>query len=90
MGGLVPPSGDPSQDPAEGAKLMLKMGAQVDQALLSMSQAMPDGAADFGQARKLIQTGLAKHLAKSGGPTATSPTEAGSQFPGGGMSTGLP
>jgi hypothetical protein len=49
----------------------------------------PGQVPEFGQARKLLQAGLAK-LLTSGGGEAAAPGGTGSQFPGGGMVSGSP
>lgn len=57
------------------------LGMQIDQALMALSQAVPQGAEEFRQAKQLIQAGLAKALAGTGA-VSTSPTSTGGQFPG--------
>ena len=78
MGGLTP----------EIVQGVMQMGAQIDQSLVALAQAVPIGAAEFQQAQQLIQAGLAKFLQAGAG--ATTPTATGTAFPGGGFQSGMP
>jgi hypothetical protein len=58
------------------------MAAEIDRALSALSEA-GGGIAEFGQARRMIQAGIAKLLQTQGTPdVALSPTATGPQFPG--------
>lgn len=89
--GPTPPGAGPpgTQSPDAGAnpiKGLVAMGASIDQALSALSKAAPGSVPEFAQARKLIQKGLAKILQQAGGGTGSpSPTTAGSNFMGGGI-----
>lgn len=68
----------------------MQLGTEVDRALLALASIAGDGAAEIGQARQLIQAGLAKYAAAQGGSGAAgggsvSPTAVGNSFPGGGF-----
>ena len=54
----------------------------------SFAQVTPDLAMDWDLCKTVLQKALGKVLAAGGGPA--SPTAPGSQFPGGGLSAGLP
>ncbi len=71
----------------DAAKQLVSLGGEVDRTLMSLAKLAKEGSAEFGQARKLIQTGIAKFLAANGKAPATSPTAIGEQFPGGGFSS---
>lgn len=74
------------EDPAKAQLKGLADAFQtVDQVLMSAAQALPTGAKEFAAARKLIEQGLSKGLASIGQSPETSPTAAGTQFPGGGF-----
>jgi hypothetical protein len=69
----------------------MTLGNEVDRALLALAGVAKDGAAEIGQARQLIQAGIAKYMAAQGqmsggsGSNAPSPTAIGNTFPGGGF-----
>ena len=58
----------------------------IDRILLSVITALPQGAKEFSMARQLIESGLAKALTGPS-PVSSTPTEPGTQFPGGGFSS---
>lgn len=72
---------------------VLNLGKQIEETLIRFAQAMPEGAKFFTQANDLIKQGIASSMAAATGgpggggeaPPATSPTEVGAQFPGGGF-----
>jgi hypothetical protein len=70
-------------------KQFAAMGLEIDRAIVALSEMAPGQVPEFGQARKLLQAGLAK-LLTSGGGEAAAPGGTGSQFPGGGMVSGSP
>jgi len=94
VGGPQADSGDPSKI-IEG---ILALGQSIEQTLLSFAQAMPEGARFFQEANELIKQGIAAEMAASqnGGGAgaaapaapASSPTNVGPQFPGGGLGSG--
>lgn len=86
-GAATSPGGDSAQ-PQAVAQQLVRMGAEVDRALMAISQVAVEGQKEFAQARQLISAGLAKHLSQVGGGAdlSTSPTAPGTQFPGGGFS----
>jgi hypothetical protein len=80
----------PSGSPQEILKGVINTGKQIEQTLTLFAQAMPNGARFFQQANEFIQQGIAAELAAAsqeggGEPPATSPTEVGGSFPGGGF-----
>lgn len=102
---MPPPSGAPGGAPAggpgeadvaqEAMKGIINMGKQIEQSLIMFAQAMPNGAKFFQQANEFIQQGIAAEMAaaaqEGGEAPASSPTEAGKPFPGGGLgSAGRP
>lgn len=67
---------------------VIKMTADIDQALQALSGVFAaNGGDEVGQARKLIEAGARKFLGQFGQAPSSSPTEAGSDFPGGGFSS---
>lgn len=58
----------------------------VDRILLSAITALPVASKELSMARQLIEAGLAKALTGPS-PVSASPTETGTQFPGGGFSS---
>jgi len=80
--GLAPAAEDPRKGAMKG---LMDAFTTVDQILLAASNSMPDGSKEFAAARELIEAGLAKGLATLSSPPESSPTAAGSQFPGGGF-----
>lgn len=71
-------------------KQVAQMGMEIDRALLAFSEMAPGDVPEIGQARKLLQAALAKILSQGGAPSTGSPGATGSQFPGGGLSSGNP
>jgi hypothetical protein len=73
-------------------KALVTMGREVDRALTSMARALPGGAGGpkIAQAKRLIQAALGEALAAAGDAPTISPDEAGNQFAGGGIGSGLP
>lgn len=89
-GSLV--SGDASSqgggDPRAMLKQVLKMTSDIDQALSALAGVFAkDGGDEVAQARKLIESGARKFLSKFGQAPALNPTETGSNFPGGGLTS---
>lgn len=78
--------------PQAGAssKSLLVLGAEIDRALSFLSQSMPTKASGkMRQAKQLLQAALADTLVEEeGSGVAISPTAAGTQFPGGGLTPG--
>lgn len=88
----IPPAGGPGGPPGgpdTAAKQLVQMGIEVDRAILALSQAAPGEIQEFAQARQLMQAGIAKLISGSG-ELGAPPGATGSQFPGGGMSSGMP
>lgn len=56
---------------------------KIDKVILEAARALPEGARDFAVARKALQAGLKKALAKAPEPPSASPVATGNQFPGG-------
>lgn len=91
---LVAGQGAADASPQDTAKLgvqqVMNLGNEVDRALLTLA-GLPDfpGAKEIGQARQLIQAGIAKYVSAQGevGAGAAQPTEVGARFPGGGFSS---
>ena len=78
--------GAQGEDPAKAQMKGLSEAFQtVDQVLLAASNALPSGQKEFAAARRLIEQGLSKGLASMGQAPETSPSAAGTQFPGGGF-----
>ena len=67
---------------------MIQAGEKVSSIFDSFAQVTPDLAADWDILKDLLQRTLGKVLAAGGGPS--SPTAAGSPFPGGPMSKAAP
>lgn len=91
-GGLVSPGGlpgmpSPQDRMQEEAKQVTNVGSEIDMALKALSQVVGPGAAEIGQARQLIKTGIAKYLAQAGTAGSAPPTATGETFPGGGFSS---
>lgn len=107
-GGLDPMGGAPPQPPAgmgapapaqgpgpgvaaPGAGLM-QIGQQLQEGILALAQALPDGASDFYQALEAVKRGLARgvesQIAIGAPPPTATPTATGVQFPGGGIGGG--
>lgn len=86
VGALIPPgpapAGSPTPDDASPQKAIVTMGAEIDRALSALAQI--GEVEEFAEARRLIQSGLAKLLTQAapGGDMAASPTAAGASFPG--------
>ncbi len=103
MGGL-PAEGGPGMGPLSGmagpapigsANLppeiltgVLQAAEKIGEMFDSFAQVTPDLAADWSLLKDLLQRTLGKVLVAGGTPT--SPTATGPQFPGGGISKGLP
>lgn len=99
-GGPTGPGARPSGAPDLSGIMML--GQKVDEALMSLAQALPAQAGIFGQASELLKNAIAQALQSqpggggpvggAGGPAGGSPagatTQAGNQFPGGGFGAG--
>lgn len=86
MGALPPIPSTPA--PTDVAKGVLTMGQEINRALLDLAEAAPAAAADIAVARQAVEAGLAKFLQSANqGAVATSPTEIGAPFPGGGFSS---
>lgn len=85
--GGAPPPGSPAPGAESPDKVIVAMGAEIDRALEALAQ-VSGGSEEFAQARRLIQAGIAKML--TGAETATTPTTAGSQFPGATPSSPVP
>ena len=79
-------SGPEGQEGQQGVSTLIKVAAGLDEMLLNMARTLPAGAEDFGVAREALKRGVAKSLSAIGQTPATSPTAAGTQFPGGGFS----
>lgn len=84
------PPGSPEGGPDTAAKQLWQMGIEVDRAILALSQAAPGDIPEFGEARKLMQAGIAKLLSGKGAGLGAPAGATGAQFPGGGMSSGVP
>lgn len=97
------PGASGGMDPAsqeQGAKrAVMMMAAEIDRAIVAVSQAIQqstpggEGLDEIAQGRALLEQGIARFLARSqgaGAAPAPPATEAGIQFPGGGMGSGLP
>lgn len=85
MAGLV--SGPDKGGIKDVLKQLTLMSSQIDQMLGMLGNALgQSGGEEIQQARQLIEQGVAKFLGQYGEAPANSPTEAGSQFPGGGFS----
>lgn len=79
--GPMPGGQQPSEE--DGLKGIVRLGAEIDRGITALAQAFPQAAQEFRQAKQLIQSGLRKALADSPAQSlASSPTEAGFQFPG--------
>lgn len=84
-------SGAPDADPLAaqklGAQQVMTLGNEIDRALLALAGVAKDGSKEIGQARQLIQAGIAKYMAAQGAAGAQSapPTTTGASFPGGGF-----
>lgn len=69
-------------------KQLTVMSAQVDEMLGMLANVLgSSGGEEVGQARKLIEQGVAKFLGQFGSAPSSSLTATGSQFPGGGFSS---
>lgn len=77
--------GGGGRDPKQIAQDVMAMGNELDRALLAMTRIITTGQEELGQARKLIQAGLAKYLSSVGSAASASPTAVGPSFPGGGF-----
>jgi hypothetical protein len=90
--GIPPvPGGPEAGAPDTAAKQLVSMGADIDRAILAMAQAAPGDIPEFAEARKLMQAGVAKLIAgAAGGGLGAASGATGAQFPGGGMSSGIP
>ena len=85
----------PGTDPQQIIKGILSLGQQVEQTLIQFARAMPAGAQMFQEANELIKQGIAAEVGAAGGgegeqPPASSATNVGPEFPGGGFSGGRP
>jgi hypothetical protein len=74
---------------------VVQIAQQMEQMLVRFAQAMPEGAQEFKQSADLLKQGIAKSMAaaaqQGGGEppsTATSPTESGVGYSGGGLGSG--
>lgn len=88
LSGLAQPApiGSPNLPP-EILTGMLAAGEKVDQIFDSFAQVTPDLATDWNLLKDLLKRTLGKVMVAGGG--ATSPTSPGSQFPGGGVNSGM-
>jgi hypothetical protein len=68
---------------------VLDKAREIEESILLMAQVFPAGAPEFSQALDLIKSGVAKGVAQSG-ETGGRPEEPGAQFPGGGLTSGMP
>lgn len=88
---LVAGQGAPDASAADSQKLsaqqVMTLGNEVDRALLALAGVATDGSKEIGQARQLLQAGIAKYMAAQGaaGTGAASATATGERFPGGGF-----
>lgn len=94
MAGLVPqgapPPGSPAPQQASPEKAIVSMGREIDMALTALAS-LGVGSDKFAEARRLIQAGVAELLQQApGAETASSPTAAGSPFPGTTPSSPIP
>lgn len=93
-GGPTGPGARPSGAPDMSGIMMLSQ--KVDEALMSLAQALPAQAAVFGQAAELLKNAVAQAMqsqpggggATGGGAPMGSSSQAGPQFPGGGFGAG--
>lgn len=86
--GAAGAAGKPTGSPQEILQGVINIGKQMEQTLTMFAQAMPNGARFFQQASEAIQQGIAAEIAATSGSEqapASSPTEAGRPFPGGGF-----
>lgn len=91
-----PGAGQPAGAPDMSGIMML--GQKIEEALLSLAQALPAQGGIFGQAAELLKNGIAQAMQSQpgggagtqpgGGAPAGSVTQAGNQFPGGGFGAG--
>ena len=72
-------------------KAIVGMGREIDRALTTLASALPGGTGGtkIAQAKRLIQAALGEALASAGDAGITNPDEAGDQFAGGGIGSGL-
>lgn len=102
-GGAAPgqPGGPGSgQGSAPDMSGIMMLGQKIEEALLSLAQALPAQGGIFGQAAELLKNGIAQAMQSQpggaggvqpgGGAPAGSVTQAGNQFPGGGFNAGRP
>lgn len=82
---------DPQQAARQQLQQVMNLGNEVDRAMLALTQVLGDtGSAEVGQARQLLQAGIAKYAAAragEGNSGALSPVSVGNRFPGGGFSS---
>jgi hypothetical protein len=74
---------------------ILGLGQKLSEGILSLQQALPDVSGTLEQARSLIESALAQYLSsQSAGQPASPPpgavTQTGTQYPGGGFTSGKP
>ena len=69
---------------------VLDKAREVEESILLLAQVFPAGAPEFSQALELMKSGVAKGVAQSGEAPGGQPTEPGAQFPGGGLTAGMP
>jgi hypothetical protein len=83
----------PPQDAAQsGVKLLVKLHREIDFALTTFARALPGGLGGekIAKAKRLIMEATGEALAAAGDVPAVSPDEAGDQFAGGGIGSGVP
>lgn len=82
----------PAKDPSQALKGITDMTMEIDQILGMLATTFAEqGGQEIAQARSLIKQGAAKFLGSvgsAGASASTSPTSPGTNFPGGGFTSG--